>query len=222
MFFGAITYMAYTTSIMVITHHGGQCFKVSFGDTTMAFDPIAKESKLESTKFGADVAFISLNHPNFNGTEQVTHGSRTPFVVFGPGEYEIGDVTARGYGVKTTYEGVEYYNTIYQARLEDINMVFLGALGTADIDPKILAEFGDIDILFVPIGGGDVLDVPAASKLAVKLEARCIIPMHYDKTALSAFLKEIGAEGEAPVEKLTLKKKEINEMEGTVRVLKVV
>lgn len=206
---------------MVITHHGGQCFKVSFGDTTLAFDPIAKQSKLTPVKFGADVAFVSLNHPNFNGVDNAAHGAKEPFIVWGPGEYEIGQVTARGYGVKTMYGGEERYNTIYQVRLEDMNMVFLGALAEPDIDPKILAEFGDIDILFVPIGGGDVLDVPAAAKLALKLEARLIIPMHYDATSLKAFLKEAGAEGVTPVDKLTLKKKDVNEMEGDIAVLAV-
>lgn len=206
---------------MVITYHGGQFFKVSFGDTTLAFDPIAKTAKLPSVKFGADIAFISLNHPNFNGAEQVAHGAKEPFVVQGPGEYEFGNVTARGYGVKTTYEGVDRYTTIYQVRLEEINMVFLGALATADIDPKILGELGDIDILFVPVGGGDVLDVPQASKLAVKLEAKLIIPMHYDENALKAFIKEIGASDQTAYDKLTLKKKDIAEMEGEVRILAV-
>ena len=206
---------------MIITHHGGQCFKVSFGDTTLAFDPISKQSKLSVAKFGSDIAFISLNHPDFNGADQVTHGSKEPFVVQGPGEYEFGNVTARGYGVKTIYEGVERYNTIYQVRLEEINMVFLGALGTAEIEPKILGEFGDIDILFLPIGGGDVLDVPPATKLAVKLEAKLIIPMHYDQTSLKAFLKEIGVDGKTPVDKLTIKKKDVSIMEGEVVVFKV-
>ncbi|MFT5850001.1 MAG: L-ascorbate metabolism protein UlaG (beta-lactamase superfamily), partial [Patiriisocius sp.] len=148
---------------MVITHHGGQCFKVSFGDTTLAFDPISKKSKLSAVKFGSDVAFISMNHPDFDGADQVAHGNKQPFVVDGPGEYEIGDVTARGYGVKTTYDKVERFNTIYQVSLEGMNIVFLGALGDPDIDPKILGELGDIDILFVPIGGGDVMEVPQAS-----------------------------------------------------------
>jgi L-ascorbate metabolism protein UlaG (beta-lactamase superfamily) len=206
---------------MVITHHGGQCFKVSFGDMTLAFDPIAKQSKLPVVKFGADIAFVSLNHPNFNGTDQVTHGAKEPFVVFGPGEYEFGNVTARGYGVKTIYAGEERFNTIYQVRLEEINMIFLGAISDTEIDPKVLGEFGDVDILFLPIGGGDVLDVPAASKLAVKLEAKLIIPMHYTDTALKAFLKEIGAEGTTALDKLTIKKKEVSEMEGQVRVLAV-
>ncbi|MEZ4104494.1 MAG: MBL fold metallo-hydrolase [Candidatus Paceibacterota bacterium] len=205
---------------MVITHHGGQCFKVTFGDTTLAFDPISKKSKLSPVKFGSDFAFVSLNHPNFNGVDQVAHGSKEPFVVNGPGEYEFGHVTARGFGVKTVYEKVDRYNTIYQVRLEDINLVFLGALSSAEIDPKILGEIGDVDVLFLPIGGDDVLDVPQAYKLAVKLEAKAIIPMHYDNTALKAFLKEAGVEGQKAVDKLTIKRKDVSVMEGEVVVLK--
>ena len=41
----SLSVMAYTTTIMVITYHGGQCFKVSFGDTTLAFNPISKKIK---------------------------------------------------------------------------------------------------------------------------------------------------------------------------------
>jgi len=141
-------------------------------------------------------------------------------VVDGPGEYEVGDVTARGYGVQTTYDGTQRYNSIYQVLLEGMNMVFLGALNDPDIDPKILGELGSIDILFLPIGGGDVLEVPQASKLAAKLEAKCVIPMHYDKTALDAYLKEEGSQNGKPQDKLTLKKKDVNEMTGEVVVLK--
>ncbi len=204
---------------MVITHHGGQCFKVSFGNTTIAFDPISKKSKLTPVKFGADIAFISINHPDMNGADEVAFGTKQPFIVQGPGEYEVGEVTAHGFGVETMYAGVKRWNTIYQVRLEGINMIFLGALGSEAIDPQILGEFGDVDILFVPIGGGDVLDVPAASKLATKLEARCIIPMNYTDAALKAFLKEEGSENGKPVEKLTVKKKDLLEMESEIVVL---
>lgn len=203
---------------MIITHHTGQCFKVSFGDITLAFDPIAKKSKLTPVKFGSDVAFISLNHPNFNGADQVAHGNKEPFVIDGPGEYEVGDVTARGWGVQTTYDGTARFNTIYQVQLEGMNLVFLGALGEPDIDAKILGELGDIDILFVPIGGGDVLEVPQASKLATKLEAKVVIPMHYDAKALAAFLKEEGSTVK-PADKLTIKKKDLLGRTGDIVVL---
>lgn len=212
--------MAYTVSTMVITYHGGQCFKVTFGGTTLAFNPISKQSKLEAAKFGADAAFVTMWHQDFNGVEQVAHGSKRPFVVDGPGEYEIGQITARGFGVLTTYDKAERYNTIYQVNLEDMNIVFLGALGEPDIDPKILSELGDIDILFLPIGGGDLLEVPQASKLAVKLEARLVIPMQYTATDLTAFLKEESKENLKPVEKLTLKRKDVAGYSGEVAVLR--
>lgn len=204
---------------MVITYLGAEFFKVSFGDTTIAFNPISKQSKLTGQRFGADAVFVSMNHPDMNGVEEMGYGNKQPVVVDGPGEYEIGDVTARGYGIKTMYEGVERFNTLYQVTLEGINMIFLGALGSEQIDPHILSELGNIDILFVPIGGGDVLDVPAASKLATKLEARCIIPMHGSDVALKAFLKEEGSEGVKPMEKLTIKKKDLLEMEGEIVIL---
>lgn len=205
---------------MVISYQGAQSFKVSFGDTTLAFNPVSKKSKLETAKFGADAAFVTLYHPDFNGVEQVAHGTKQPFVVDGPGEYEIGSVTARGFGVKTNYQKSEYFNTIYQVHLEDLNIVFLGSIENPEIDPKILSELGNIDILFLPIGGGDVLEAPQASKLAVKLEAKLVIPMHYDASALKTFLKEESKEGLKPVDKLTIKRKDVNEMKGEVVVLK--
>lgn len=205
---------------MVITHHGGQCFKVTLGDKTLAFDPISKKSTLSAVKFGADIVIVSMNHPDFNGVAEVTYGSKQPFVVNGPGEYEIGDATIRGFGIETTYEGKKRFNTVYQVTFEGMSLLFLGALSSADIDPKILGDLGEIDILFIPIGGGEVLDAGAASKLATKLEARCVIPMHYDKKSLESFLKEEGANNGKPVEKLTIKKKDVAEMEGEIVVLK--
>lgn len=204
---------------MVITHHGGQCFKLTYGDTTVALDPHSKKSKLGSAKFGANVAFVSLNHPNFNGVDEVTYGAKRPFAIENPGEYEVGEVTARGYGTSTVYEKVHRINTIYQIRFENMNIVFLGALSNEVIDASILGQLGDIDILFVPVGGGDVLDAPQASKLATKLEAKCIIPMHYDDKALKAFLKEEDTDVK-PVDKLTVKQKDIASMQGEVVVLK--
>ena len=205
---------------MVITYHGGQCFKVSFGGTTFAYNPISKQSKLEAVKFGADVALVSLWHPDFNGVAQVSHGSKQPFVIDGPGEFEVGELTVRGFGVPTTYAGVSTYNTIYHVTFEDMQLVFLGALGSDELESDILRELGEIDILFVPIAGGDLLTVPQASKLAVKLEAHLVIPMQYDAATLKAFLKEESKESVKPVDKLTIKRKEVQAMSGEVAVLK--
>src|SRR5450631_1774437 len=97
--------MCYISSTMVITHYGGEFFKIAFGDATLALNPISKDSKLKPSRFGADVALVSLNHEDFNGVEQIGFGEKTPFVVSGPGEYEIKGIFIKGFLTKSNYGG---------------------------------------------------------------------------------------------------------------------
>lgn len=210
---------------MVITHHGGQCFKVTLGDLTLAFDPIAKGGTLPAVRFGADIALVSRNHPDFNGVEEVTYGDKRPFAITGPGEYELKGVTIRGFLSKSQYglkKGEdEAVNTIYAVELEDMRLVHLGAL-SGDIPPEAREVAGEADILFVPVGGDGVLAPPAAHELAVSLEPKVIIPMHWsgmgEGKPLDAFLKSAGAAGEK-LEKLTLKKRDLVGREGSILIL---
>ena len=204
---------------MVINYLGGECFKISQGDLTLAFNPPSKDSALASVKFGADVALISLNHDDFAGVENASFGEREPFVIEGPGEYEIKGVRVMGFGVPTTYDGKKTINTVYNVSLDGLNLCFLGAMGTGDLPAAAKQALDDIDILFVPVGGGDVLDKASAEKLSVGLEPKVVVPMHYDAASLKAFLKEAGAEDTKPVEKLTVKKKDLDGKEGEIVVL---
>lgn len=207
---------------MVITYHGAEFFKVSFGGTTLAFNPVSKDSKLKGTRFGSDIALVSLNDPDMNGVDQVSHGDRAPFAVTGPGEYEVKDVTIKGYPSVSHYKKADRINTVYSVSLEGMNLAFLGALGNPELSQEALEEFDDIDILFLPVGGGGVLDAAQAAKLATKLGARLVIPMHYgdvgEKDALKKFLKEEG-EQVAPTDKLTIRKKDLEGKEGDIVVL---
>jgi L-ascorbate metabolism protein UlaG (beta-lactamase superfamily) len=208
---------------MIITYHGADFFKVTFGDTTIAVNPISKDSQLKSTKFGSDITLISLNSPDHNGTEVTSRGDKESFVIKGPGEYEIGGVFIKGYLSKSSYGGKELLNTIYTVSLEGMNLGFLGALSEKDLSAEAKEALDGIDVLFVPIGGDGVLDPAVAHKIAVQFEPKLIIPSHFgdlgDKNALKTFLKEAGEEGVKPVDKLTLKKKDIEGMEGDVAVL---
>lgn len=209
---------------MIITHQGVESFRVQFGDTVVSYNPVSKDSKFSSTSFGSDIVLTSLNHPDMNGIDQAARGDKTPFVVSGPGEYEIGGVFIRGFLSKTIYAKEEKINTIYLVTLENMNLCFLGALANVDqISQETREALDGIDILFIPIGGGDVLSPTDAYKLAVKLEARLIIPMHYGKgisdTALKDFLHEAGEEGVKPTDKLTVKRKDLDTGEGGVAVI---
>jgi L-ascorbate metabolism protein UlaG (beta-lactamase superfamily) len=221
---------------MVITYLGAEFFKVQFGDITLAFNPVSKDSalisgpaKLKPSRFGADIVLVSAYHEDFNGIDQVTFGDKKPFVVSGPGEYEVKGVFIKGLLSASGYGGSSI-NTIYTVSLENMNICFLGALNTPELANDTVEALDEIDILFVPIGGDGVLEPAKAYKLAVSLEPKIIIPMHYGdmggkgvtasagKDALKAFLKEAG-ENPAPVPKLTLKKKDLEGKEGDIVVL---
>lgn len=208
---------------MVVSYHGGQFIRVTFGDTTVAFDPVSKESKLPKTRFGADVALVSLNHPDMNGIEQVTHGERAPFVIDGPGEYEVKKMIVAGVLSESEYGTEKRLNTMYRVTIDGTNLVFLGALSERKLSPSARAALDGVDVLFVPIGGEGVLDASEAHELSVELEPHIVIPIHYGllgtKDALKSFLKEEGAEEMKPVEKFTFKRKDIESEEGRVVVL---
>lgn len=211
---------------MVITHHGGQCFKVTLGDLTVVFDPVAKGGVVPPVRFGADIALISRNHPDMNGAEEVTYGEKTPFVITGPGEYERQGVIIQGFLSSSAYGlangQTEAVNTIYMVELEDMTLVHLGALADKELSKEARESIDEIDVLFVPIGGEGVLTPAAAHELVVSLEPKIVVPMHWsgigEPKSLEAFLKASGNNGEK-VDKLTLKKKDLTGKDGSILVI---
>lgn len=197
---------------------GGECFKVSQGDLTIALNPPSKDSDLKTPKFGSDIVLSTLNHEDMNGVENTSFGDREPFVISGPGEYEVRGVAVRGFGSPSTYGGENHVNTIYSISLEGMNLCFLGAQSTTELPQAATQELDDIDILFVPVGGDGVLTASQAEKLAVGLEPKAVIPMHYTADTLKAFLKEAG-EDVKPIDKLTVKRKDLEGKEGEIIVL---
>lgn len=208
---------------MIITYQGIEFIKIQQGDTVLAFNPVSKDSKFKTPRFGADIALISLNHPDMNGSDVVGIGDKQPFVIKGPGEYEVKDLFIKGFETKSTYGDADKFNTIYSVTIDGINVCYLGAIGENNVSAEARTAMGDADVLFVPIGGEGVLNASDAYKLAVKLEPKIIIPIHYgevgSKDALKTFLKEGEAQDVKPIDKLTLKKKDLDGKEGDIIVL---
>ncbi|OGI65371.1 hypothetical protein A3A95_00765 [Candidatus Nomurabacteria bacterium RIFCSPLOWO2_01_FULL_39_18] len=205
---------------MIITYFGKQFFKIQQGDMVLAFNPVSKSSKTGiNAHFGADIALISTNHPDYNGAEQLSHGERIPFVISGPGDYEIKEIFIKGVMSDADIAGKKYINTIYLFSIDNINIAFLGALSDSQISKESREAINSPDILFIPVGDGGLLDAKAAAKMAASLEPKLIIPMDYDNASLKSFLKESGEEKAEVVEKLTLKLKDLENKEGEVVVL---
>ncbi|RJQ30742.1 hypothetical protein C4572_03675 [Candidatus Parcubacteria bacterium] len=200
---------------MVITYYGASCFKVQSGETVIAFNPPSKESNFKSPRFAADIVLVSSNNKDYNGGENIPGKSDggKPFLADGKGEYEVGGIYIKGTGSN----GLN--NTIYSLTVEDISICHLGAMST-EFDPKIKEDIGEVDILFAPIGGGDLMDPQKAASVAAHLEAKVVIPMHYEEAQLRQFIKEFGSGEVVPSDKLTIKRKDLAEKKGEIVVLR--
>lgn len=206
---------------MVIQHAGGYCFKISSGDTVIALNPPSASSKHKVSKFGASVVVVSVPDKDWNGVEQATHGGKEPFAVTGPGAYEVGDVTITGYSTPSDYGDAvsEVGNTVYIIELDGIRVLALGGLSVGKLPTEVRSELDNIGIVLVPVGDG-TLDAKAAHDLVTAIEPKAVIPYEVGKSGgIAAFLKAEGQSGVKPIEKFTVRAKELAAMDGDAIVL---
>lgn len=204
---------------MILTHHDAASIKAVAGDTTIIFGPISKSTKrFKATNQGADIVFVSLNDIDMNGSDTAIRGDKEPFVITGPGEYEISGITAAGYASKSTYSGKELINTIYTVHFDGISVLYMGAHEGTTLPQEVL-EMDAPDILILPVGGEGTMSPADAHKIAVRLEAKIVIPVLYTEVSLKTFLKEASLEGTKAVDKFTVKPKDLAGKEGEIVVL---
>jgi L-ascorbate metabolism protein UlaG (beta-lactamase superfamily) len=199
-----------------IEYKGGNGVVIAGKKATLMFDPKLSLVGLKDIKT-KDAVVVATE------TRFVSGADDAKVLLDGPGEYEVKGVYIKGFKSNSTYDKEPRLNTIYMVSLEGMNLCFLGALSDKDISNEALEALDEVDILFTPIGGNGVLTPADAYKLAVKLEPKIIIPMHYgsigDANALKVFLKEGGEDALKPEDKLTLKKKDLEGRKTDIVVL---
>lgn len=205
---------------MIITHYGEGFVRLQFGDMVVAVNPISKDFDGKAPKFGADITLVSLNHPAMNGVENMSFGNKDTFAVQGPGEYEVAGVFIRGFGSQGPNGLI---NTIYTVELEGMQVCHLGGLALTELSPETLESISGSDILITPTGDLGTLEGKGAAKFAGSLESKIIIPVlnGAKDEHLKSFLSETGSGSVAPVDKLSLKRKDLEGKQGEVVVLAV-
>lgn len=213
---------------MIITHFNKQHFKIQLGDLTLAINPVSKDSKYDTNKYGADIVLETVNHPDYNGADMMNYGERQPFIISGPGEYEVKDIFIKAFGsyVSLPFDAKSkekslLQNTSYVMNIDNMRICFLGCL-KEDLSGEQREIIDEVDILFIPVSSTEnMLNAYDANKLATKLEPKIIIPMDYDDASLKMFLKETGKEKIDTLDKLTIKKKDIEDKQGEVVLFKI-
>lgn len=124
-----------------------------------------------------------------------------------PGEYGVDDFDIRGIAARRHIdsESEGKNSTIYRISVGDLRVGVLGNIH-GELSESQLEELGIIDILILPVGGGGyTLDATSATALVRTIEAKVVIPVHFEDSALKyevpqesleVFLKEMGAQHE--------------------------
>src|SRR4030042_1514377 len=206
---------------MKIAWYGQSCFKLlvkaNNGDKiTLIIDPFDKEIGLTPPRGNADIVIVSHDHHDHNNVKSI---SGNPFLIDGPGEYDVKKVFIKGvYSFHDNKKGQERgINTIWVIEAEEMKICHLGDLGQDALSDNQLEKIGEIDVLMIPVGGIYTIDGSEAVKIINQIEPRVVIPMHYKIPGLNIklnpvekFLEEIGREKET-MEELSIQKKDLTE-----------
>lgn len=205
---------------MNIYWYGQSFFKFEGDKSTLVADPFDNSYGLKIPRLTADIVTVSHDHTDHNNVDIIKGvEDEGPFVITGPGEYEVKGIFVQGLAsFHDNKEGAERgENTIYRYDIDGIRIAHLGDLGHALTDFE-LSKLEGIDILIIPVGGDITIDAKQATELISQVEPRIVIPMHYNipglKTKaklddLSAFCKEIGVCPKEKINKYKITKKDL-------------
>jgi len=191
---------------MEIKYFGHSFFRLKSKEMVLITNPFDSSLGLKVPPQAADIVlFSSLAKIELNKIINKTVSREKLFVIDNPGEYEVGGIFVLGTaGEKTTF---------YVMTMDGLCLVFLGGL-SGKLSDKQIEEFDGVDILFLPVGDKEkLLAAKQAVEIINQVEPKIIIPMSYqlpglklDLAPLTVFLKEIGQEQKAPLDKLLITK----------------
>lgn len=230
--------------MMQIIWHGHSCFQItsspgknqqarqSFvsrnlgGQVNIVIDPFDESIGLRLPRLEANIVLATHQHHDHNNIKAV---SGHPFIIEGPGEYEIKEVFIQGIAAfhDSSLGKERGANTIYTIEAEGIRLCHLGDLGQKELTSEQIEKIGEIDILMIPVGGVYTISAKEAVKVMSQIEPNITIPMHYQIAKLKVklegldkFLKTMGIKKLEPLAKLSIKKKDISPEEAKIIVLK--
>jgi L-ascorbate metabolism protein UlaG (beta-lactamase superfamily) len=212
---------------MEITYIGHSSFKIKTKQSTLITDPYTVDSHEGSypKKQSADIITVSHTHEDHNNIEAI---DGSPYVITGPGEYEIKGTGIIGYGFyhDTEKGNTRGKNTVFRIDAEGISLVHLGDLGHVFTEDEA-DHLGSVDVLFIPVGGFYTIGPKEAQAIIKEISPSIIIPMHYKRPGFDAkafaqllpvtdFFSSMGLTAPTPVDKLTLQKELIPEEQQIV------
>ena len=198
-----------------IQYLGHSCFRLRGRDGIVLTDPFDRSTGMDIGRPTAHIVTVSHAHADHANTAAVKPMRDDLFVIDGPGDYEVSNILVSG--VRTFHDskkGAELgRNTVYVIHVDDVVFCHLGDLGH-ELTTQQLDEIGSVDVLFIPVGGGETISPATATSVISQIEPKIVVPMHYaldgqqtfmsDLAPLDKFTHELGLKDVVAEEKLTV------------------
>ncbi len=171
--------------MLQIRWHGHSCFEIT-NEVTVITDPHdGKSIGIPAPSAKADIILVSHNHYDHDSGVKLVEKEDSK-VVTDERKRNISNVQIEGVPVfhDESHGMKRGKNIIYKFTLDGINFCHLGDLGH-DLEEETLNKIGQVDILFIPVGGTFTIDAEKACKIINKIKPKIAIPMHYKIGGLS-------------------------------------
>lgn len=205
---------------MNIIWYGLNCFKMQSKETVLVTDPFDSSIGIKSFQGQADIVTTSRK----DAGENIKMIKGNPFIIDSAGEYDIKEISIQGisdFGSDNDKKTKEE-NIIYTYEMEGIKICHLGNIRSI-LSNSELDKIGQIDILFVPVGGNFTINGEKADEIINIIEPKIVIPMNYKTKGVNLkidgvdkFLKEMGVTTSEKIQKFSIKKKDLQDGETKI------
>ena len=151
---------------MELTYHGHSCIRLRGKEITVVIDP--PQTALPGLAKGTVGIIVRTEGMTDPATLRPREGELQE--VAGPGEFEIGGVGILGLAAGET--------TVMRIALDDVRVVAAGRLRRQLTEDEI-DSLGHVDVLVIPVGGGDALGAIDAAKLVNAVEPSIVVPARF-------------------------------------------
>ena len=147
----------------------------------------------------ADLLLVTHEHGDHNAVEVVGGSPQILRSTAGTFDSPIGEVIAVASDHDAAAGTMRGPNTIFRFALDGLRLCHFGDFGQAELRVEQERAIGEVDVLFLPVGGGPTVGGESAAAVARALRPRLVVPMHYRTEAVNfldppdAFIEALGA-----------------------------
>ena len=169
--------------MLKIRWHGHACFEIRNGKTIVIDPHDGKSIGIKIPQVEGDIILITHDHYDHNSYKTVEKK--------GTKIIRVGNRTIEGIKIQSLHafhdeDGGEKRGemNLYKIHMDNLQLCHLGDLGHI-LDDSSLRKMGEVDILFIPVGGNFTIDAPQALAMITAIRPRVAVPMHYKIGGLS-------------------------------------